>query len=233
MPVLAEIVGQSLSSVIDDFMICKHCGIVDRERSRIIVDTPCPSCHKPAGRARLYFDLNVTVLIDLVQQSYHSAMVMEDGLGPQASDVGVVLFFCILREALLNNLLNYLLRAHRVSDRIAKKLLDDNKLTNQKFALLSALIGKSWSAAIQDASSHEGVDFCPVSQLMRAASDIRNRFVHKGSGWGATRDFATDCVNSMFTLLQLFVALHNIYAQPDLSKASGLSGKQEEGIVEG
>lgn len=217
---LADIDGQSLSSVIDDFMICRVCSIVDRERSRIVANSPCPACHKPAGTARRYFGLNIGILIDLVQQSYHSATPTEEILGPQSSDVGVVLFFCTLREALLNNLFDYLFLAERLSDRIAKKLLDDNKVARQKFALFGVLVGKSWAEAVQEASSHEGVDFRSISKLMQDASDIRNRFLHEASGWGVARDFATECINSTFTLLHLFVSLHNLYVQPRLSEAA-------------
>lgn len=220
MPTLADIDGQSLSSIIGDFMICRRCGIVDRERSRIVVNSPCPACHRPAGIAQIYFGLNIGILIDLAQQSYHSAVPTKETLGPQSSDVGVVLFFCTLREALLNNLFDYLFLAERIPDRIAKKLLADNKLVSQKFALFRVLVGKSWDEAVQEASSHMGLNYRPVLELVKRASHIRNRFLHEASGWGATRDFAAKCINSTFTLLHLFASLHNIYVHPRLSEAA-------------
>jgi hypothetical protein len=65
--------------------------------------------------------------------------------------------------------------------------------------------------------SREGIGFDSVSKLMIQASSIRNRFLHEASGWGATRQFATECINSTFALLQLFVSLHNTYVQPRLT----------------
>jgi hypothetical protein len=149
MILLADIEGQSLSSVIADFMICARCGIVDRECSRIIANSPCPACHQNAGRTRLYFGLNIAVLIDLIQQSYHSAMPEGQALGPQSSDVAVVLFFCALREALLNNLLDYLCRIE-ASD--LKKVATRRKLTKRKFSSLAELIGKTWDEAVGEVS---------------------------------------------------------------------------------
>ncbi len=209
---LADIEGQSLSSVIADFMVCARCGFVDRERSRIIANSPCPACHQNAGRARLYFGLNIAVLIDLIQQSYHSEMPINED-GPQASDVAVVLFFSALREALLSNLLDYLCRTEA---RDLKKVATPRKLTRGTFSRLEKLIGKTWDEAIGEASSREGIGFDSVSKLMRQASSIRNRFLHEASGWGATRQFATECINNTFALLQLFVSLHNAYVQPRL-----------------
>jgi hypothetical protein len=205
---LADIDGQSLSSVICDFMICKRCGIVDRERSRIVANSPCPTCHKSAGIARLYFGLNLAVLIDLIQQSYHSATPEGQALGPQSSDVAVVLFFCALREALFNNLLKYLLDTEEIISRGGLK---------SKVSQLEERIGRTWGQAVREVSSHEGIGFDSVSKLMIEASGIRNRFMHEASGWGATRQFATECINSTFALLQLFASLHNLYAQPRLA----------------
>jgi hypothetical protein len=119
----------------------------------------------------------------------------------------------------LNHFLLALLRAERVKTELIEKLLDDNKLASQKFTgLFSAVVGKSWKEAIIEAASFDGTDYQPVSDLMLAAASIRNAFVHEGTGWTATREMATNCVNSMPSLFGLFVALHNIHVRPHLRK---------------
>lgn len=185
---LADVDCQAASTLVCDFMICKRCGTVDREHSRIVKNSICPVCHRPARVARLYYPINVHILVDLVQQSYHSeAPVNPDG-GPQAPNVGTILFFCTLREVLLTHFFVALLRAQRVPTPVVEKLLDDNKLANQKFtSLLPALVGKSWKEVVSEASSFEGVDFHSVSNLMLSAANIRNEFMHEGTGWTATR----------------------------------------------
>lgn len=216
---LADVDCQAASTLVCDFMICKRCGTVDRERSRMVKNSICPACHRPAGVARLYYPINVHTLVDLVQQSYHSEAAVNPVYGPQASNVGTILFFCALREMLLTHFFVALLHAQRVPTPISEKLLDDNKLASQKFtSLFPALVGKTWNEAVGEASSFEGTDLHSVSNLMLSAANIRNEFMHEGTGWTATREVATNCVNSMFALISLFVALHNLYVRPHLQK---------------
>ncbi len=216
---LSDIDDQRLSSLIGDFMICKRCGIVDREHSRIKVDNPCPSCHKPAGRAQLYFHLNIQILIDLIQQAYNSKSPPTGETEPNSSNVAVVIFFCALREALLEHLFIYLFSARKTSEPKAEKLLKDNRLFNQKLStLFPELIGLSWDKAIENIASANRMDFCSVSVFMKNMANLRNKFIHEGSVWGITKEIATDCVNNTFGMLQLFVALHNAYVQPQLCK---------------
>ncbi len=216
---LAEIDNQDASTLVCDFMICERCGKVDREHSRMVVNSLCPACKQPAGVARLYYPINVHILVDLVQQSYHSYAPVGPISGPQAPAVGVILFFCTLREALLNHFLLAFLCAENVKTSLIEKLLDDNKLASQKFtSLFNAVVGKSWCEAVGDASSLDATNYQSVSDLMKSAASIRNEFLHEGTGWSATREVATECVNSLPALFALFVALHNVYVLPRLAK---------------
>jgi hypothetical protein len=216
---LAEVDNQDASTLVCDFMICERCGTVDRERSRMVANSLCPACHQPAGVARLYYPISVHILVDLVQQSYHSYAPVGPISGPQAPTVGAILFFCTLREVLLNHFFLALLRAERVKAAVIDKLMDDNKLASQKFTgLFSAVVGKSWKEAVIEASSFDGTDYQLVSDLMLSAASIRNEFVHEGTGWTATREVATNCINSMPVMFCLFVALHNIHVRPHLRK---------------
>lgn len=218
---LADIDNQDASTLVCDFMICNHCGIVDRERSRIVANSLCPACRKPAGVARLYYPVSVHILVDLVHQSYHSYAPVGPISGPQAPTVGAILFFCTLREKLLNHFLLAFLRAENVRASLIEKMFDDNKLASQKFAsLFNAVVGTGWREAVGEASSFDATDYEPVSDLMKSAASIRNEFLHEGTGWSATRDIATECVNGMPSLFALFVALHNVYVRPRLANSS-------------
>lgn len=178
MVTLAEIDTQDASTLVCDYMICQRCGVVDRERSRMVVDTPCPACHQPAGVARLHFPINVHILVDLIQQAYHSYAPVGPAAGPQAHTIGPVLFFCTLREVLLNHFLLARLRAENVNQALIEKLLDDNKLASQKFAgLFVAVTEKSWLDAVGDASAADGTNYRPVSDLMQKAAKVRNEFL--------------------------------------------------------
>jgi hypothetical protein len=112
----------------------------------------------------------------------------------------------------LNTFLMNNLRARRVPEPLISKLLEDNRLASQKFGgLFSSVIGVKWDDAVQCVSESSGIEFKSVSLLMRAAAEVRNEFLHEGIAWGVTRSFATQCVDSMGQLVNLFVWLHNEY----------------------
>lgn len=117
---------------------------------------------------------------------------------------------------MLDNLLNELFSVHKVAPAIAEKLLKDNRLFGQNiFGVLPAITETPWKRAIEDASSEVGRDFGALSDFMEKAADLRNTFVHEGSGWEITRELATECVNNIFDLMNLFASLHNLYVKPN------------------
>jgi hypothetical protein len=110
------------------------------------------------------------------------------------------------------------------------RLLADNKLASQKFGkLFLSALGATWDEAIGLTSSRAGIDFRAVATLMRNAAELRNEFLHEGRGWAITRDIATECVDSLGTLVALFAELHNAYTHPLLRDAPYMDspGKQE------
>jgi hypothetical protein len=215
---LAEIDNQNISTLVCDFMICERCGEVDREHSRMVVNSSCPACNKPASMARLYYPINIRILVDLIQQSHHSYALVGTMSDPQASSVGAILFFCTLREALLNHFLLAFLRAKHIETSLIEKMLDDNKRANQKFmSLFTKVVGRTWHEAVGEASTYDATDYQPISDLMKSTASIRNEFLHEGRGWSATRDVATECINNLPAILGLFVALHNVYVHPQLA----------------
>jgi hypothetical protein len=159
--------------------------------------------------------VGILILMDLMHESFHSAPQIEVVAGPQARRIGTVLFFCTLREALMNWFIDGQLNAQNVPERIAEQLLSDNKLAHQKFGqLFNSVTGDKWAVAVEKASQLEGRDFSKVSELMKAAALHRNNFLHNGVGWDMTDEFAETCYKQVHSLVCLFVALHNVYTHP-------------------
>ena len=120
---ITEIKGESLSVLVADHFECQICRVVDREHERSRVGYLCPVC----GRSDvpiLHFHMNIRVLLDLIQTSYHSvgSQIEELHLGEGAHDISVIIFFCTLREALLDNLIVNLMRAQNLPQGIMKRL---------------------------------------------------------------------------------------------------------------
>jgi hypothetical protein len=212
---LADIDGQDASTLVCDLLICRHCAFIDRDHDRIRKGSTCSTCGKQSEGGRLAFPISIHILVDLVQQAYHSTAPVGPISGPQVPSIGTILLFCTLREALLNWFLIGRLRAQNVPAAIVEKLLADNRLANQRFGeLFKSVVECRWDEAVSNASRHVSGDFSSVSELMREAAVIRNTFLHEGLGWQATPEVAKACVNAMPLLVSLFATLHNLYVHP-------------------
>lgn len=128
---ITEIKGQPLSSLVSDLLVCQECRIVDRDHERMRRGYTCPTCGYVSESGMLYFSVNIHILVDLIQESYHSAnaepKVEKLYQSKGAHDISVIIFLCTLRETLLDKLINELLMAQNISEGISEKLLTDNK----------------------------------------------------------------------------------------------------------
>lgn len=212
---LSEIDSQLISTIICDYLICRNCGVINRNYERTQSGYRCQTCDMESDSGTLAFPISVCVLIDLVQQTFHSHAPTPTSFGFQSADVGTILYFCTLREALLNSFLLNNLRTRKIPEPLIRRLLDDNKLASQKFGnLFASVVGIKWKEAVNHATQKAGVDYIPVSVLMQSAAELRNEFLHSGKAWRCTREYAAQCVDSMSELLGLFVTLHNEYTHP-------------------
>lgn len=211
---LASIKNQDASTFVCPWFLCPHCGIVDRDMDRMRVGHICVNCSRPSESGRLYYPVTIHILVDLVQQAYHSNAPVGPIDGPQTNCVGTLVFFCALREALLAHFLTEHMSAQELPTGVVNRLFDDNKLANQRFGkLFKSVVTVAWEDAVQDIST-PNCDYVFVSELMQRASKVRNEFMHNGSAWGASDELATECVNSLTMVAQLFVMLHNRYIVP-------------------
>ena len=212
---LSEIDGQPLSMLVCNHLTCKDCGVIDRDYDRLKKGHLCKHCNAPSEAGRLAFAINIHVLVDLVQQAYHSQSPTGPLDAPQGQDVGTVLFYCSLREALLNTFIVTNLRTRNIDEALISRMLEDNKLASQKFGgLFTSVMGIKWNDAISDLSRTRAKNYTAVSALMREAAELRNEFLHEGKAWGINRDLAKRCVDSIGQLVSMFVELHNEYTQP-------------------
>lgn len=212
---LSKIDSQRLHTLVSNHFICKNCGVIDRDSDRLKKGYPCKHCNAPSQGGRIAFPLHIQVLVNLVQQAYHSKSSTGDPTAPQGRDVGTVLFYCSLREALLNNFIVTNLRTRSIEEALISRMLDDNKLASHKFGgLFTSVIGTKWKDAISNLSRTRAKDYMAVSELMQEAADLRNEFLHEGDAWRINRNLAKRCVDSLGQLVSMFVELHNEYTHP-------------------
>jgi hypothetical protein len=179
----------------------------------------CGACAWPSESGLLAYPVHIHVLVDLVQQAFHADSATRPVAGPSASDVGTVLMFCSLREALLTHFLVKNLQTRALDKPLIDKLMDDNKLAHQRFGdLFSSVVGQKWGVAVKAMSDKHSTDFGAVSELMKEAAEKRNEFLHQGRAWGLEREFAASCVNSTGDMTSLFAALHNEFTAPKFKR---------------
>lgn len=68
---LEDLYPQPLSSVLC-FAKCPHCFIVDDDWERMTVGHKCSRCGVPGDGGHDYFELRVSVLVDLLQFTFHA-----------------------------------------------------------------------------------------------------------------------------------------------------------------
>jgi len=216
---ITELKTQSLATSLGPYLVCRSCRVVDRDAKRMQRGHSCQTCGNISDSGLMYFHVNILVLIDLVQESFHSSRPSELDSpayeGVSASDVSVTLFYCTLREALLENLIGELFRAQNIPNPVRERLLGDNRLYSQKQnKLLSSLIEKKWGKAIEEISRASGIDYSSLDEYTISVVEARNSFVHEGSKWDITHQMAEECLRNVPRLLEQYVMLHNHYVHP-------------------
>lgn len=216
---LSDIVTQPLSSLVSDHLICKHCCIVDRDHNRMIAGYSCPTCGNTSDAGRLYFPINIQILVDLLQEAYHSDQQFDKRISLHSGcghhDISVVIYFCTLREILLNKFIAELLNAQNIPDNISNQLLSDNKFYRQKQGkLFFSLTNMKWKDSISILDKGVELNYIELDEFINNIAEIRNSFVHEGNNWSISRDLATNCVNHIWPLIDFYVSLHNMFIHP-------------------
>lgn len=212
-------IKSSLSTLIADYLECQECRVIDRELERTRSGYKCPVCGNISKGGKLYFHLNIHILIDLIQESYHSITSKQkteklyEGEGPH--DISVVIFFCTLREALLDNLIINLMRAQNLSVGVSERLLSDNKFHIQKQdKLFKSLTGVKWNEAIDYLNENGNLDYKEIDKFIVSVVIARNSFIHEGFKWSIDRELSTNCIKNLQGLINIYAEMHNNYVHP-------------------
>jgi len=150
---ILKIKDRLLGDVLDNFFICENCHIVDTDSRRTESGFKCPSCAEIDDRGMSYFSSQVTSLINLIQEFYHThqEVLTDEGESHVPFWAGniklpVVIFFTTLRELLLNNLIDELLKAKNIDGDICERLLSDSPTHKQRLdKLFRTLTGETWN----------------------------------------------------------------------------------------
>lgn len=216
---ITQIKNQKLSSLLCDHRICKFCHVVDRERSRTLYGYKCEICSTPSEGGQLHFNLNIHTLVNLIQEAYHAPgngrSIDTYNTGRDSHNISVVLFFCTLRESLLDGFVINMCVARDIKADIYDRLVSDNRLHSQKQnRLFPSLTGDKWKEAVNKIDANSTVEYGKLDEFVVSAVRERNKFVHEGSKYGMTELLAESCLNNIYNITSFYACLHNKYIHP-------------------
>jgi hypothetical protein len=199
-----------------EFQMCRHCRVVDKDRARVQYGYACSVCGKPSEGGLSYFEISIHTLAALIEKaSTQLSRFADDTDQSKIHSVAIVIFFCTVREALLNWLIEHLCWAQKVPRLVFERLLADNNVhVKRQNALLPSLTAKKWKALVQQETIASGTDYRGLNDLLERAANARNAFVHEGKSAEIDCSLAAECVEKFSVLLEFYVALHNRYVHP-------------------
>lgn len=216
---ILKIKDRLLGEILDDFFICENCQIVDNDSGRLERGYKCPLCKETDDRCMSYFSTQVTSLINLMQEFYHTQQIITDDKGEAHAPfwagnikLPVIIFFATLRELLLNNLIDELFKAKKIDGGICERLLADSPTHTQRLdKLFRTLTGKKWKAALKLIDQKEGTDFVSLDDFIKTVVNARNDFLHNGNTWEIKDSMADECIRKIYPMLRLHAYLHNYF----------------------
>ena len=159
---VSEITGQSLSTLVAAFHVCQCCDLVDRDHERMKFGHPCPNCGGRSKGGLQYFDLSTHALIDPMQESFHQKPTQSSRLlsSSNAHTLAVVIYFCTLREVLLEHFLRELMRALQLPRAIQERILADNLFSKQRVEKVFPSLGdEKWKTVVRELSKDSELDY--------------------------------------------------------------------------
>jgi len=206
---------EELDYVVGEWQVCQSCRIVDKDRRRSTVGYICPVCGASSEGGLMHFEMSVHLTIDLIKEAFLTEHKIENAgtdyeYKINTHYISVLIFFCTLREILLNSLIRELCWGLKLPEGIYKRLIADNKMHVQKQdKLFASLTGEKWQDALVHLSNEGDSDYVGINDKIRDLVLLRNKFVHKGHGWDIAEEAANDCVRTIAPLLLMYIHLHN------------------------
>jgi hypothetical protein len=209
------------------YQICRDCHVVDTFSDRIRVGSLCPTCSVPSKGGRMFFDGAVLTIVDLMQEAYCAIPkppeknLFSYSPSERAHAAAVVVFFCTLKELLLERFLNMIMEAQSLPDRVQDRLNSDNRSHSQRLLkLFPSLVGDSWPNVLQSLQSTSTEKLNELDAFLAKISEVRNTFIHEGLDYRIDSAQALKCLQNILPMLALFVLMHNKFVHPHYLKTN-------------
>lgn len=161
----------------------------------------------------MYLSNNVFMVVDLMSEARYlkhaNTLRGITSTGADSRDIAVLIFYCTLREILLNELIWELMEAQSIPRRVADRLLGDNRTHATRLSkVFPSLTGTKWKDAVSSVDLGDR-RYIQVDEFTKNAAQWRNAFLHSGDKWEIDKHQITACLEMASDLITLHVSLHN------------------------
>lgn len=213
------------SPIINDFVMCQSCSIVDRDQDRMKVGYQCPRCGIPSRGGASCFPMGIDSLIDLMARVYllkQFPVLDSDTYAERHKNdhlLIVVILFCAFVEVLLQNFLEGFMHKLGLTYEVQQEHLRDNLFMTKRIKKLFPELTKAeWVEVVTMLSKRANRDYMKTNEFCMHAADARNKFLHNGNMYAIPQDMPEQCIRHIWPLLHLFVDLHNEYVARSINE---------------
>jgi hypothetical protein len=206
------------------YQVCRECGFVDRDQGRLKVGYKCSVCGVQSEGGLMFLELNVLVLIRQIYEAYYfSDTAVEESYMAEPEefkDLAVVVFFCILKEVLLERFLLNFMHVLNLPEGVMTRMESDNDSHRRRLEnLFPSLTGQKWKDVLSKLPSNDPKKYNILDELLLRATKARNELLHEANHHSITSKLAEECFNAIPVLLDCYKHLNNIYVHPVVNAA--------------
>jgi len=158
----------------------------------------------------------VDALINLMQESFHQKPRQTKSghslVRDNVHQLAVVIYFSTLGEVLLEHFLRELMWAFQIPTGVRERVLNDNLFSRERVEkVFPSLVNEKWNAVIKELSKNSKLDYEKTVKFYLQVVNARNQFLHRGSKWAISKSMPEECMEEIWSLMNLYVKLHNRY----------------------
>ena len=223
----------------EDYLLCPTCGRAvlfpnwfEEERGA------CPHCDSECFRKRMEGEGDQAHLTfdvpggSFFEETESDLVLMLEALSPEkgettswrgeawfgaspedkrrARDLAFLVFFCTLAEVLIGKMLRRILLRFGADDAMANRLVAREPGWDRKTKYVETVTGKELRVWVSKLESKKNENFQDLLNLVKTASDRRNRLVHAGRAGEMDVTFVDKLASSVPVLLRFSVEFHNL-----------------------
>ncbi|MDD8018448.1 MAG: hypothetical protein PHP42_08745 [Bacteroidota bacterium] len=173
-PILEHIKYTNLYVKALDYNKCGNCSFVNCEENETVDGHPCIKCKEPSEGSCSFFGANALSMIELIQESYQKLMNIETDKtnypsgNERTQSASVVLFFCTVKEILLEGFISDRMHYLKLPNSIQRRLgIDYNTHNDRLKKLFPALVGLKWDDALKELTQQQKNNYFGTSNFLK------------------------------------------------------------------